>query len=423
MERKILKIWFFLLGIGVSLALPSLGGVQHFTTVIIRGEKLSPLLGKPISSLLLCRYEGGRFFPVTLQVDERDDEGKLLLGGSEKAGFLRPNDELIFLLEEGGKRAPASALSSLCSPVFELKVRGRYFYLFPSLSSSQREVKKVISSYARGNFFFVRTPSYSAALAKDRYFLVELAFPSGRNILDRSKIRIKARLKWWFFYPLAIKPMVKTEGDIAFRTRGIRRGPLRITVVGKPELKVVGRKVPSGEVEIGFYPEGIVFPIVVSSPIRLARYCSSASFRTSLDFASSASGMEIYLPGGYHGIADGKMEPGEKDFPHCKTNFVLLSGEKGVLLFFIRPERRAKMLPHSFYFADDGKKRKLPEGEPGSFPELGFSFDILKAEPGEYILYQYLYFFPPKTKISEISPPLFPERSLGQEAKIRFFSP
>jgi len=292
--------------------------------VIVKGEQLGLMLGRPIDKLRLYAWRDGKMEPIPFQIDERDDKGELCfpLGAEPNAdldkGLLDANDELVFMIGDVGDKVKAEALpenrrAAMCI-VSEDPIDGGKGYAYvldfddpPSPSSmdyvdwiaDKRTVRSHI--YTIGN----TNPEFPALLD-----FMSIGSGPSRNInrLDRFKMRVTASM-------LAGKANItRTEEDVHVRFLSHIDGPVRVVIKMEFTLTMfMGIQSPSLIRIQTSYGNSSDFPNVVTIPFNIDFLFSNVNVVSSIDFSENMAGAKFYNGYNQQGLEiDGKMSEEER---------------------------------------------------------------------------------------------------------------
>lgn len=189
-----------LVGLSLAAPLPAVEPAQNvarpYDPVVLPGSQVSAQLNPPINELALYRYEGGSWAPIPFQIDEVDLTGTLVLEGD---GQFHPQDELVWMIWDGGNQAPSNDWPSdpiaRLNPRVEIRVtdplstgQESWVYLFRSVSLPRSGVSYVSWTPSAQTAAAI---SYTLSFDYENFFgIADLTINGGGiDILDRQKVR------------------------------------------------------------------------------------------------------------------------------------------------------------------------------------------------------------------------------------------
>lgn len=343
----------------------------YWKPVVLSGEQLSCIAGKTADeiSVVACRE---RCAPIAFQLDERGDDGRLVLdsgpqavSGDGSAG-VDANDEIVFMASDLGRVARAGELAAAC--VHAVRVAGggsvgwAYVVAAPSAPAPVRYVDyDPVSRVMTG-----RRAAIGFAAATPRS--LRLRDPSGNwgeNLLDRLKIRAAAR----FF---GILPLGRDEDDIQARYVAWRVGPVR--VIRREERWVrlgFGLRTPIFRTETTLYGDYVELPVRLRLNFPPSYFFSAIEVRALLDFADLGS-WSLRVPG-LRGAprVDAMGREERRAVEDLQADWVALQGPQATLVLALDLGPTLRGLDRRVLFRN-GPRPWPPEALPGENPGLGF---------------------------------------------------
>jgi hypothetical protein len=265
--------------------------------VIINGEMVSSLRGKPISTLRVRDLSGK---PVLFQVDEVTADGEYVLTEGEEPntesgnGLLDKQDEIVFLWED------CSAAESLDSSVndgvlirVEKKSESRYVIID---ASKDADLSGKSYLHYDHSLQMLRTPYYYAQFGKDRFHFTRAGIRDlrGSGYIDLTaelKIEIVLKALW------GLIPIRYTEENIVCIVKRYKTGPLRLIRRGDFHLNLgLGIKGSRAAVNQICYPRLVNVPVYIHVPIRFRSLFGDAHFEMSPVIKEKKGGFAFKIP-------------------------------------------------------------------------------------------------------------------------------
>lgn len=385
--------------------------------IIIPGQTLKALLGKPIENIRIYAAPRGVLIPIPYQIDERDSTGKLVLPQGAKPTkdtdqeYLDANDEIVLMAKDLGDRifkenwVPGFEIGleiEVQDPLTNYKGWAYAFYFATpparSLINYVRYTLNSRESTISTDTYLVSSPPEKAYYRK--LLVTKVGGGNGKNLLQRSRIEGQARLDWFFLLG-ALKTFKRDEEDITLKIDAYKDGPVRVILRGKPELELIwGIKLPSEEVDSVYYGNQFYTTNAINTPVKLSRYCSEASVLGTLDFNQNALGMKFYNSRNLQGVVlDGVMSEAEKNLDQGPQEWSVVTGKPGTILTRLKWGATLSQLKSKLYYLDTTKSQTNPKT---SHPHMriGYLFDLLPVDKGRH-LYQIYFYFPPSYQPGE----------------------
>lgn len=209
-----------------------IGSLPFWRPASLRGAEAACLLGASIERLAVLACSE-RCAPIAWQLDERDGEDRPALdrgpepNSDDSPGVLDDNDEILWMLEDAGRRIDTDEVPVLADCVLEVRLRlgelERWVYAFasrtpgpprsPAMYVEYDPERDVVTGGRAIVGFRGATPQYFALRSVD-------AEPP-RNLLDRLKVRAYARF-------LGLIPLWRNEDDLQTEFVAWKVGPIRV---------------------------------------------------------------------------------------------------------------------------------------------------------------------------------------------------
>ena len=272
--------------------------------VVLTGADLPEESGRDPSELRLYAVHEGKAAPIPFQIDERYEDGELVLPDDEPdederdTPGLDANDELVFMAMDAGDRASRAALPESADRVTEIeisdprngKLAWAYLLHFPGPAPAPSERSYVhfdaaanqatsdlytVDYHDKGNFF-------------TSFRIAPEAGGSGENLVHRTRMRGAPT----FSYLLGTFTLEFTEEDSMMELSGVKNGPVR--AIRRVDLSVdlgpLFPELPTGRVETHHFRSSFLTPIEVSIPWVVLNFASEFSFVTLTDFRPVTTG-------------------------------------------------------------------------------------------------------------------------------------
>lgn len=346
--------------------------------------------------------------PIPCQVDERTTAGEWVLTQGPEAnpqdgdGQLSPQDELVMLSADAGIQVDKPEFPAPVELWLELMVRDSqeggvaWIYLARFSGKAPRATQDYVRFDPKAGS--VDTPVYSlgfsqqAPLVFDRVVLKESGGGSGKNPIDRMKVRLDAKV--WDTIPIQ-----KSEEDYTSALMGYIDGPVRVLRRTRNRL-VLFWKIPSPSAvqDNFFYPHYFEFPILVTLPLDLDAFLSEATLRISVDLNGQEARSLVNSRNRGPLVLDGKKSDEEGKLDTRPYSWSVVSGltSQAPAGWFNRLTVGANtpIEPH-LYFRDDQTLPDPPEGMVGHFGDVGYEVRNLKGlKKGTHRLTSVLYWMP-----------------------------
>ena len=397
----------------VVLLLFSTGQVNSFKVIehrtlkrdiehIIITPSGTPLAGSKISDFRLFACSDGKLIPIPFQVDERKNNRYLLPDGPEGErgnGIFDDQDELVFMVKDTGDRCRIDAEGKwLEIEVIDPVDGGRgWVYLTFNKDLPLSEERYVWyypeeDSVATGKYFLQFNREHPIFF--DTLGIKEEAGGSGKNMIDRLKIRFYARLTGGFI------SIHKNEEDFRTKLLAYHAGKVRLIRLTR-NWQTLFWKIPTPAADIFtiFYDNSFEFPVVVDLPFDVGLFLKSTDFRVSIDMRKEAGRRLFYnsrntVPVEINGVPSPEKEKldrgpfewmvnaGVDPFPAGWFNVLEWSAPGN-------PEIGIRL-----YFEDDVNKKDPPENQPGEYGDLGYSIVGLEhVKKGKILIRSVMYWF------------------------------
>ncbi len=309
--------YFSLFFICIAGLTTSVSALEHKTItrledpVVIEGAKLKDLINTDHQQFALMHYDSGKFNPIPFQVDERHKDGKYAYKSGEKASrdenpLFDENDELVFMVNDLGDKAPANECPPGIQTGMELRVVDPlnssygWAYLFsfsdpPPLSavdyvstilSPQTNRKQFRSQDDKGNGYIMGAPMDT--LCPDELRIIDSTGKYSPDLLDKLKIRGKMNPKFFF------KVDFKLDHLIRSKLMAYTDGPVRVIYIGSGYFKLGIIKISGHGYEYvkayrSMFDETITFTL----PFQINTFLKEFPIQGRMDFNPNAIGYQV----------------------------------------------------------------------------------------------------------------------------------
>ena len=380
--------------------------------IVINGTELKDILGTSPEVLCLMTFGNGVFNPIPFQIDQKLPNGEYAFSYGEIASLdlnptLDENDELVFMVNDVGDRAPSGKKPSLAEQGIEIEISDPlnqtkgWVYLFRFQTPAPRseldyvkfEVdtegkhKRVYGRDAYGNGLIMGSPL--TAVYPDEFRVI---FPDGKigpDILDRQKIRGVMVTKFGF--------NIDFKFDVLTRIKllGWIDGPVRVLYLADGYLKLgIIKFSGTGYSLITYYRNSLIWPMYIEIPFSLASFLKDLPIKGYMDYNENVVGHWVYSDNNPPKIfLDGKMSEDEKKLDYKnECNWIAGYGKLGATINRLIFPKEWSMVKKRFYLKEDLTTKAPPEDDPGEIA-IGYEFDnFAKVLALKSTYYQYYYF-------------------------------
>ena len=357
--------------------------------------------GHPIDNFRLFSCNNGELIPIPFQIDERKENKYLLPQGPKPDpgdGIYNDQDELVFMAADSGDRCRLKDGNwtelELVDPADNSK--GWVYLTFDKeLPLSEKSYvsfdpdKKLITTTRYFLKFNMEHPIFF-----DQLGIKKSAGGTGKNTIDRMKIRFSARLVGGFI------SINKTEEDFETKLLAYHAGPVRVIRLTR-NWQTLFWKIPTPAADIVtiFYDSSFEFPVVVDLPFDVGLFLKKTSFRVSIDMRKEAGTRLFYNSNNTSPVViDGEAS---KKYKIDTSPFSWMAnagtGETPAgwfnRIFWSAPGNPGINI--RLYFKDDISTPDPPENERGEYGDLGYEITGLETvKKGKIFIKSVMYWFP-----------------------------
>ena len=413
MKRLCLILAAILLAAGPSAAVVVVPDTldRELDPVVVRGDRLVDLAGRPIDRLGLFASVDGALSPIPFQIDERDADGDFVFPYGPKAdpkagdGLLGAGDELVFMAADAGASAPpplwpddwkAAAVIELTDPTDDGRA---WAYL---LAFDEPPAKSAVDYVAYDN----RT----ATVTTDRYRMGfhpkatigigDLAVlpgggGDGSDDVDRLKIRFSGKTIFGF-------TVNRQEEDFSSKTIAWIDGPVRVVRRTRNRM-VLFWKIPSpaSDIDNVYYRNSFEFPTRVELPFDAKSIFKSGEFRVSTDLdCDEVTGRVFRNENNPVGVTiDGRTDDAERALDARPYDWSSVAGrgenDRGGWLNRLVYDPTIAPIRPVLYYVDDETALDPPEDYPGQCGDIGYYLEgMVDVKKGMFELVSVLYQIP-----------------------------
>ncbi len=319
-----------------------------------------------------------RCSPIPWQLDERDEDGELVLDQGPQAsvdvdgGLIDSNDELVFMWADmTTSPVGGSVEGARCIDEIEVAIRGERRWLRAALYAgpAPRSPIRYVDYDQAGDRMSSDRVALTFGGPTPRGLALRSGTLAGRDLLDRLKIRASAR----FF---GVFPLHRDEDSIQSVYEAWRVGPIRVI---RRERKWVdlafGFRTPYMRTETTFYRDYALLPVRMRLNFAPATLLSAIHLRAALDFID-LRGWRLWFPGSDDfwkvPLEVGKASPDDlQRLADVAVPLLAIKGDDAILALMLRLSPSLSSLRRTILY-EEGPRAEGPEGHAGSLPSLGF---------------------------------------------------
>ncbi len=356
-------------------------GSSDSLAVVLAGD-FPALPGAPVDQLTLLNYRDGHLSPITVQVDQRDAEGRFLLDGETTPGnptrLLGPMDEIVFRMADAAARLPAVTANPEQTPLVEIEFNdpqtGSRGWVYAKVSDTASLVSGTKQITYNKEADSVETGRYKIGFSGQRPFLVD-SFQWGvpdhgwsPNVLDAMKIRHQGKM----FGFLSFR---RTSNDYTSRLTHVKEGPLRIIRRTENRVRILWKlKTPALFIDYVMMPDSFIMDTIVDIPFNLGLVLRDVETLTTVDWRNEPALPELTIrsPATTPGLrVDGQMSAEKNHFNTISDTRLSIHSDYGsVSLDLLIPEDFA--ITPWLYLNDNAGIADRPETQPGQFGNVGY---------------------------------------------------
>jgi hypothetical protein len=269
--------------------------------IVLRGEQVPDLLGRPVAALRLCDRDGG---PLPVQVDEVTDAGEYVCNRGESAndsagnGVLDARDEIVFMYEDCAPCSSPGNAPGIAKSRIAVRVgtgsRCREAYL--SADTSLPVAVKRYISYDHVTQYLA-TPWYFAQFAPDRFHFVRAGIvdpQTGGWITLTRELRIEILIKALW----GLLPVNYTEDNLVCFVKRYKAGPVRLIRRGDLHLRI-GAGIRGGRAAVNqiCYPTMVNVPVSIHLPVRFRHFFREAYLEMTPVIDTAGAAYRFTVPG------------------------------------------------------------------------------------------------------------------------------
>jgi hypothetical protein len=384
---------------------------------ILEGKMTNDLVGKPLNNLRMYACTKGVFEPIRFQIDEMTGEnGDWILPSGPRPnsdlsnGKLDTWDKILFMADDSGDKISTDMWPSGYTKGEEIEVidplTGQKGWCYLLYFASNPPAKCAKPDYVRFKYSltdsrfesdyhcaeYIETKDGKVATYYDHLSLTEFAGGSGKNFVDRLKIRVSIKAVGG---ALTLK---MNEEQLRSDIMTYKVGPIRWTRRAEQYRKIPGGlkvlRVVSDTYE---HRDTATTPAVFNVPFKLDTVLTSFIARFGVDYTPEVLGSMAYSSNNKKGfLIDGKMSDDEKNFFNPELDeWRMITGKFGTLLTrtILTPEIKDH-IKITMGIIDDVNQKYPPERIPGTIGYVYQDWDATHLPKGTYYLFVEHYFVP-----------------------------
>lgn len=358
---------------------PARASERSWEPLILKGARLSQLIGSDISKLEVLAVHDGRLVPIPFQVDKRNRDGQYALPygpeptAADNPGILDASDEVSMMIADLGPRLDASAGYSLPYDALEIDLHDplggpeRYAYIAAADNPIRTSKRYVVYDSKRDQ---IETDSYRLGFTNDfptDYAPQNRIGQGGPSIIDRFKVRVRAVV-------LRIFPFHLNENDVNNNLLGWKAGPIRVIRRLSHSVRLI-LGIHSPEVtnvdlfyrNFGENPFKVYFPWVPRLLFGNIHVRLDLDFRDLSGYRLSYSGMN----GPPIAVGDARAEQQLEGNPP-RVRWVAISGHGHLIIQTFIPTPDLALLKFRLYYHNSPLSPHEPESLKGESPGIGY---------------------------------------------------
>jgi hypothetical protein len=343
---------------------------RGWEVVTVEGREFPAAFRIAVGRLTVWRSTGGALQPVPFQVDERDQKGQLALPNGpepsqdESPGVFDDNDLLVFAARDLGERASVGGAAEI-QVTDPLTGTSRWAYLRVDAGEPAADLHRDV--YYDPGTRTVNARRYSLAMGTTvptgfRFMNGDHAY--GRNLLDRMKARVTARVLW------GLLKFRRNEDDVTTRLLAWKGGPVRL--IQRTGLSVrlgYGLSPPKMVAEDFYTADTSESPIIVQLPFDLRYVFGDLTVNLFLDF-DGLRDARVFADG-HDPVPIGCDQPAP-DINGIATDWFGVTGTDGTFIHALRVSPTLATL-HRALYAVANRTADPPERVPGNCPGVGYT--------------------------------------------------
>lgn len=254
---------------------------RRYDPVVVQGEVMEAMEGVPIASLRVFAFRQGAMTPIPFQVDERDPEGQYVLTAGQRAGqdadkgLFDYNDELVFMAEDAGDKAPPQSLPQGASSWVEIEISDplrpadRAWVYVCAFDGEKPPLSPVRYVHYLPEQEQIYSDHYKVGYRRGYSLYSDLFYPNGDgtfgpDLMDRIKIRIEVK------FLFSVIRVHKNEDDFRAEVVGWKEGPIRVLRDVESYVRVLFKlSSPSVFAVTEYYPYHMYTPLRLTIPFDL----------------------------------------------------------------------------------------------------------------------------------------------------------
>ena len=348
---------------------------------VLTAGKLPALLGHPLGQVRLLHYQDQHLSPITLQIDQRDADGRYRLNDKpdpEQRGLLGPNDEIVFRLADRSMRRPPASADAEHMALSEIEVKdvatGQTGWVYVGLSETPVPApngKQITYDPVTDS---VETDRYRIGFSRQYPFIIDsfhwpiAANGWSRNVLDTMKIRHQGKM-------FGLIPFRRTTKDYSSRLVRVKTGPLRIIRRTENHVRILWKlKTPALYVDYVMMPDSFVMDTIVDIPFNIGLFLRDVETLTTVDWRNDPALPELTVrsPDSASSLViNGQMSDEKSRFNTVKGTRLSVHSDYGSVSLHLDIPDDFPIQPW-LYLNDRLDVQDRPENQSGQFGNVGY---------------------------------------------------
>jgi hypothetical protein len=344
-------------------------GARGWEVVTVEGREFPAAFRVAGGRLTMWRSKGGALEPMPFQVDERDRNGQLALpdgpqpSHDESPEVFDDNDLLVFVARDLGEHATIAGAAEV-QVTDPLTGTSRWAYVRVDAGAPADPHADVDYDPATHT---VRARRYSLTMGTHTatgFRFMNGNHVYGRNLLDRMKARVTARVLW------GLLQFRRNEDDVTATLMAWKAGPVRL--VQRTQLGIsigYGLSPPKIVAEESYTADASESPIIVQLPFDLRYVFGDLTVQLFLDF-DGLQDARIFAAG-REPVPIG-CDQAAPDINGIATSWFGVTGVDGTFIHALRLSPTMETVHRALYAVAD-RAADPPERVPGNCPGVGYT--------------------------------------------------
>ena len=354
----------------------TLSPARQIEVTVVSGKQLPLLEGQAFGQYSVMSISEGKLVPIPFQFDDRNElgllyvpEGRIKVEGT--AGIMEKQDELAIMLKDTGEKASAETLNSVSGTViYELNIDTGYGNRYAYIVKDNPERSNFHYTFYDRETGLIKTQAYTLQVDPnnllDWFDFTYHSFPEKRTLLDKMKLRMKAKLGF-------VKATISNK-LIPARIIAVKNGPVKSLIEMDASISMLGINFLDLKGVVQASENTTEVPTFTVVP-GAASVLSSLNIEVSLDFHNLEGSKVRTALGPKEPVIAGGGGANPKDLAVTFENN-WLSGSSGknfdIFAFFLQDKTSVLSLAPLYMDASIGSEADKPERFEGSHPQVGY---------------------------------------------------